>query len=849
MKFQSTFKLLLGVLIVSPVASFYPNRLGLVQLTKNDHTLEDITESGILLAVAKYFESIPLPDRPTLNPGDLTELEPLTASTLYSAYYGGKVSPKKFETAIKEIVLENIRISNKKSEKAYWHMNGEAMKKGNKKIKNLRTSMNSVLNDTIPDYSVARMWIGRILHIMQMFYSNTDWLEMQVYEHYLITKLIKPEVVNTYADLGINGKPFLAVANPGQETCLNCKTGVGEYECFYNRHKAIKGTRYTSGYLSGQDVIKPEEAGKCSHGGTFDETRHTEATGGINKQTTDPFLSPHYYYHKDAARLAFEATMDYFVHPDYGILNTTGEVDFRSILNLGTGATLAMVIDDTGSMSEERASVIAECIAIVNKTAGTVDAPYNYVVVTFNDPLYGPAFVTRDPDECIEYLKNIYVSGGGDCPEMCLSGIELALTNCLRNSDVYVFTDADPKDESKMLNVVALAKQTNSRIQFILTGECPTAKRRRDIDQVSSLASGGPMSSSSYDMIAEESGGAVYQGSKSEIGEMVNLLDIKVGAATVYIAKNYITRFQTSLFAIDETLSTFTITISSGSSINAIVYNPLGTKLDLASTSVTVTVNTTSILSVTVRSPEPGEWSCNCSDSNFCDVEVISQSTIDFQYQLITVDETTGLAYDIDGSPIAGTELVIYIKVFGVIDVSTVDQAELVSSSGVVVRYIRLSKVESETDDTYFGNFIVPSEVFSVSLQASDEGGNIIRRLQPTTVRPETFQLVHLSSDTEELIAGSSIVTKFRLINTGPRKLFNISDSITGGGTSVSSSISPSSVYASASSEGNITYTLYASSAAQIGTPITVTVRAEDTSTGSFNYVVFSTSVDGASTL
>ena len=75
---------------------------------------------------------------------------------------------------------------------------------------------------------------------------------------------------------------------------------------------------------------------------------------------------------------------------DYSIFEALdGEIAderFRRLFNLGTGATLAFVIDDTGSMSDEIAAVKAEAIEIVEKTKGTNDAPLNYVVVPFNDP-------------------------------------------------------------------------------------------------------------------------------------------------------------------------------------------------------------------------------------------------------------------------------------------------------------------------------------------------------------------------------------------------------------------------------------------------------------------------------
>lgn len=47
--------------------------------------------------------------------------------------------------------------------------------------------------------------------------------------------------------------------------------------------------------------------------------------------------------------------------------------------------------------------------------------------------------------------------GGGDCPEMCLSGIKLGLMNAQSNSFVYVFTDADAKDAFLYNDILDLA--------------------------------------------------------------------------------------------------------------------------------------------------------------------------------------------------------------------------------------------------------------------------------------------------------------------------------------------------------------------------------------------------------
>ena len=44
------------------------------------------------------------------------------------------------------------------------------------------------------------------------------------------------------------------------------------------------------------------------------------------------------------------------------------------------------VIDTTGSMGKDIAAVQTKTAEIVRETQGTASAPYNYILVTFNDP-------------------------------------------------------------------------------------------------------------------------------------------------------------------------------------------------------------------------------------------------------------------------------------------------------------------------------------------------------------------------------------------------------------------------------------------------------------------------------
>ena len=51
----------------------------------------------------------------------------------------------------------------------------------------------------------------------------------------------------------------------------------------------------------------------------------------------------------------------------------------------------------------------------------------NYDFITKNTLDTGPVTDTTDPDVCIAALSALYAHGGGDCPELALTGLENAL--------------------------------------------------------------------------------------------------------------------------------------------------------------------------------------------------------------------------------------------------------------------------------------------------------------------------------------------------------------------------------------------------------------------------------------
>ncbi|XP_034836584.1 hemicentin-2-like [Maniola hyperantus] len=136
-------------------------------------------------------------------------------------------------------------------------------------------------------------------------------------------------------------------------------------------------------------------------------------------------------------------------------------------------SSLVFVIDDTGSMAEEIDGVKQRTYevfdAVLSSNGSAID---DFVLVTFNDPGTQLRMVTRDKYAYKREVQNIQIHGGGDCPELAMSGIELALENSKPNSLLYVFTDASAKDYNKFERVKSLSQKKSTQVTFLLTGLC-----------------------------------------------------------------------------------------------------------------------------------------------------------------------------------------------------------------------------------------------------------------------------------------------------------------------------------------------------------------------------------------
>lgn len=77
--------------------------------------------------------------------------------------------------------------------------------------------------------------------------------------------------------------------------------------------------------------------------------------------------------------------------------------------------------------------------------------------------------ISEDPNVLLQKLNEVVIRGGGDCPEMSLSGLIAGIENARPNSLVYVLTDATAKDHDKFEEAFNIIKKKQLTVSTKLT--------------------------------------------------------------------------------------------------------------------------------------------------------------------------------------------------------------------------------------------------------------------------------------------------------------------------------------------------------------------------------------------
>ncbi|XP_041037138.1 von Willebrand factor A domain-containing protein 7-like, partial [Carcharodon carcharias] len=670
-------------------------------------THRDITRKGALRVTYRMFQQIPNFQGMTLPPGSIRD-EELTAENLFQVYYGGAISPSQFSQVLEDMAIHNAAVDVLYAFSSKRHFDSEMLLEGKEKILELLECV--VRNIQQEHFKSAQKSMGRLLHTLQDFYSHSNWVELGF-------KKPNSNIIIPDGDIG-------PTAAKDERTCRDCETDV----CHNNILESIQSRNVlTTGYFNVLPFGKPR--GKCSHGGLLDLTSHKDAKGGINKDTVS---SPHGYLHREAARVALEATEEAFGQ----IRDKVGDKLFLRFLNANSPTSLVLVLDTKMSMAENMDVVKERVVSIVDRRRGSAQEPSHYALVPFNDPDYGPVFKTSQPKDFKESVSALRARGGGINSAKCLHALQQALTNSPPNSPIYVFTDGAAGDSYLQNTILALIQESHCQVYFFLTPLF--LRRRRSIRR--RLQGERGWGFDLYRRIAVVSGGDAIALSKQHLFEVTSIIDESTTASMVTLLRvsstaNHIKYPIT--FYLDTTIHNVTIYIADNPT-DIRITNPTGVSQviveRLGSLATTKTFGNLKVIQL--HSPiEAGVWELRLRSNTEYSVRITGLSLIDFSYSFT---EHFGGAHNgftpISGRPNAGRSVTLMISVTGLplFPNSLVTDLLLVDVNGMTMQNGRILN-DGMTDTTFLVEIEkVPKESFFVLIKGQDGAGNIYQRLSTT---------------------------------------------------------------------------------------------------------------------
>ncbi|XP_068607288.1 von Willebrand factor A domain-containing protein 7 [Brachionichthys hirsutus] len=612
----------------------------------------------------------------------------------------GDVSGAKFHTALQEIYVQNGLVDRDFVNSAPHHFNSEAFQEGRALIVEGMVAIKASIRSE--NFKAARGTLGRVLHTLQDFYSHSNWVELGYEEPH--ENLIRLDL------------PLDNLAGVAEPTCSHCSSGTCPNPIL---PVILEKKLLTSGYMGIFSDAKPK--GKCSHGGEGDLSSDVVPRGGISKDERRP---DNHVLHDAAVRVATVASRQLLED----IRLAAGDNGFLRMMGIARSSVVCFVIDTTGSMSDDIGEAKRVIHLLIEAKKGTQDEPSEYILVPFNDPAFGPVFRTTDPDQMKREISALRPTGGGDYPEMCMSGLQLALTGAPPSSHIYVFTDATAKDIHLKDTIVALIRSTKSTVSFFMTGS--RYRKRRSLRA----------SFQDYKDLALTSGGQAIQVSKGELSQATEIiLDTSTSALVTVLQRDMNPgKDETFPFTLDESLKNVTIYIT-GTSITFTLTNPSGVSQSHGEASGNLgsiqTVGNLRRMSLNAQQ-ETGSWQINIKSRELYTVKITGQSMITFIYDFVERFGGPHPGYAVlSGRPQAGQPANLMVTAMGrkgpsSISIEDVGLVTVSSSEGV-----------SNSTLTEMGNGeilvtvdAVPEGEFVVFLRGQDKLSNSQYQRQSTTL-------------------------------------------------------------------------------------------------------------------
>ncbi|MCU6496879.1 hypothetical protein LPN04_03620 [Rugamonas sp. A1-17] len=690
------------------------------------------------------------------------------------------------QKALDQIIEADAKVDEDQTSSAK-HFDGENAAGAQLRLATLKQNVLDALRSDPVNATGARDNLGSALHTIQDFYSHSNWVEQG----------------NSGAHPGVGRPGALPFAGPATPTCA----GFTDTGLFCANSSNLTGSLLTSGYYGGEDRVKPG-AFKCSHGGPLDKSSpSSDPLGyfreGINKDTLYCDISPHSGYHNTAASAAIAATQQF-------VEDIKAEITPAQLKALlGAGPTLAFAIDTTGSMGGIIAGVRASATSIVDARLGTDEEPLQYVLAPFNDPFTGPTIATNDAGLFKGAIGGLGADGGGDCPELAMTGMYNGLSLADPGGDLFMYTDATAKDASLAGAVISLAKSKDIKIYPILFGSC------------SPLTPG-------FLQAAAETGGQVFFLFGGEAGTVTQLADLVARNNVVQVLSLVDTYASARRYTVpvDSSMSRLTVSVSGtvqGVQPAVTLTRPDGVMVTAANATRYLSLSSGVIISV--DSPPRGAWTLAISgspDQTYVNVNGVADLAFSsFKLARFGAQPPHQGLLTIDGEPGPGQSLYAVAALTGI---ASAPRFQLRRKNFDLLAPLTLE--QDQTDGgKFFGALTVPNEAFVAYATGTDSSGFPYQRLVSVMVQPQTVSVTPPSR--QDLRPGVSTTLLYQVRNDGPAGSFGISAT---DDQHYITAVSPSMLTLATGESASVAVTLMPPAGARIGGSDSITVSAQSTS-------------------
>ncbi|XP_039576204.1 hemicentin-2 [Passer montanus] len=386
-------------------------------------------------------------------------------------------------------------------------------------------------------------------------------------------------------------------------------------------------------------------------------------------------------------------------------------------------ATLAFVFDVTGSMYDDLVQVMDGASRILERTRSRSTKPIsNYALVPFHDPEVGPVTLTTDPLLFQQRLRELHVQGGGDCPEMSVGAIRVAVEISHPGSFIYVFSDARAKDYEQQEELLRLLQHKQSQVVFVLTGDC--GDRSHPGYRV-------------YERIAATSSGQIFHLDKQQVAEVLKWVEEAIQASKVHLLSTDHEDGGENTWQVpfDPSLKEVTISLS-GPAPGIRVQDPAGNVLEKGRGLKELLSIPNSALVVAVEPYEPGTWLVTTRSSGRHSLRITGISNVNFQASFSTQPE-------FDSSqpgerPVQGLPISVLVNCSGLRPPGRLQEIELFNTSGHVLVSLParplLNSSSGPATQLWVGSPLwVPPGDFLLKVKGEDGQGHPLHRLSGVT--------------------------------------------------------------------------------------------------------------------